>query len=69
MESTTSAVLLIREEEICKSVHTIMLANLLFCLKDPKFSPNQLIVPENMKERVQSTVYKTLIQQEFSVTI
>ena len=38
-------------------------------LKDPKFSPKQLIVPENMKERLQSTVYKTLIQQEFSVTI
>ena len=38
-------------------------------LKDPKFSPKQLIVPENMKERLQSAVYKILIQQEFSVTI
>ena len=37
--------------------------------KDPKFSPKQLIVPENMKETLQSAVYKILIQQKFSVTI
>ena len=36
-------------------------------LKDPTFSPNELIFPENMKEKLQGGVYRILVQQEFGL--
>ena len=38
-------------------------------LKDSKFAISQLIIPEDIKQRMQSAVYKALIQQEFGIII
>ena len=37
-------------------------------MKDQKFEPTRIIIPENLKEKLDAQIYRSLLLQEFGIS-
>ena len=37
-------------------------------MKDQKFEPTKIIIPENLKEKLDAQIYRSLLLQEFGIS-